>query len=400
MSEMTQPNVLVVEDHSFQRAVLASTLRDLGVSSVMEAANGIEGLAAIARSVDDVDLVICDLKMPYMDGVEFLRRVYETGSSPAVVVLSAMEDTIVKSVEDMAEAYGLRVLGSLTKPPQRSAVQAFLRAARERRPSGEPLEVAVSEYDLRAALEVRQFVNHYQPKVASGDGRVVGCEALVRWRRPRGGLIPPNAFIPLAEQTGLIDALTDIVLDNAARHLRRCQDRGLPLHMSVNISAGSLVDVTYPDRVTAILDRHGVKPTDIVFEVTERQVIDKLAQALDCLSRLRLKGFGVAIDDFGTGFASLQQLRRLPATELKIDRDFVHGASADGDRRSILESSVSLGRKLGLSIVAEGVEDQADWDQVAALSCDMVQGYFVSKPLPAEQFIEWSQRRMARCSRE
>ena len=364
----------------------------MGVSDVAEASNGFEALQIVDQSTEAIDLVICDLQMPCMDGVEFLRQIGEGGSATAIVVSSAVERTIIASVKNMAEAYGLRVLGSLSKPPERVALQEFLRQATENRPSGPLAEIQVSAGDLAAGIADRQFSAHYQPKVACEDGRLLGCEALLRWHCPGRGMIPPNVFIPVAEDTGQIDALTDIVIDAAARQLRRCQERDPHLHMSVNLSASSLIDVTFPDRVGDRLAEHGVRPESFVFEVTERQVIGHLAPALDCLSRLRLKGFGLAVDDFGTGFASLHQLRCLPVTEVKVDREFVHRAGVDADRHSILESSVSLGRKLGLKIVAEGVEDQADWQTVAALSCDMVQGYFISRPMPAEQFVAWSRQ--------
>ena len=359
---------------------------------MVEASNGVEALQELTRSTAAIDLVICDLQMPRMDGIEFLRRIGESGSATAIVVSSAVERTIIASVKNMAEAYGLRVLGSLGKPPERAALQMFLQQATENRPSGPLAEIRVSAGDLEAAIEDRQFCAHYQPKVACQDGRLLGCEALLRWHCPDKGMIPPNVFIPVAEETGHIDVLTDLIIDAAARHLRRCQERDPDLHMAVNLSASSLIDVTFPDRVSGRLREHGVRAEDFVFEVTEREVIGHLAPALDCLSRLRLKGFGLAVDDFGTGFASLHQLRCLPVTEVKVDREFVHRAGEDADRRSILESSVSLGRKLGLSIVAEGVEDQTDWHTVAALSCDMVQGFFVSRPMPAEQFLAWSRQ--------
>ena len=398
MPTLLPPTVLLVEDHPFERTVLTSILKDLGVTDVIEAGNGFEALETVGRSSDAIDLVICDLRMPGMDGVEFLRRIGEAGSHPAVVLSSAADRQIVASVENMAKAYGLRVLGSLTKPPRRTPLQAFLERARDDRPTAHSVEVSVSAEELLEAIERRQLVAYLQPKVLCADGRVVGFEALARWPLPGGRMIPPGVFIPVAEQAGLIDRLTDLMLDIATGHLRRCNKEGLQLHMAVNLSTASLADVAFPEHMARILARHSAKPADVILEVTERRMMGDLANTLDCLSRLRLREFGLAIDDFGTGFASLQQLRQLPVTELKIDRDFVHGAAADHARRSILESSASLGRKLGLTIVAEGVEDQDDWDLVTANACDIVQGYFVSEPLPADAFLDWARRRTALCA--
>lgn len=398
MPTLLPPTVLLVEDHPFERLVLTSILRDLGVTDVIEAGNGCEALETVARSSDSIDLVICDLRMPQMDGVEFLRRIGTAGLRPAVVLSSAVDRPIVASVESMATAYGLRVLGSLTKPPRCAALRAFLDRARDDRPAADAAGMSVSAEDLREAIEQRRLEAYFQPKVLCKDGRVVGFEALARWPRPNGRMIPPAAFIPVAERTGLIDPLTDLMLDLAAGHLRRCHDQGLRVHVAVNMSAGSLVDVAFPERLAGVLARHGVNPSDVVLEVTEQRMMGDLANTLDCLSRLRLREFGLAIDDFGTGFASLQQLRQLPVTELKIDRDFVHGATVDHVRRSILESSASLGRKLGLSLVAEGVENQEDWDVAASNACDIIQGYFVSEPMPAEGCLDWARRWTALCA--
>ena len=295
----------------------------------------------------------------------------------------------------MAAAYGLTVLGTLGKPPNRGAVRRYLKQAAHGARGLHAPAGTVSESDLDRAINDRQFTAVYQPLVSPHMGTLKGCEALIRWRHPDRGMIAPDVFIPVAERTGRIDRLTDIMLADAVGMCRQWRREIGDLRVSVNIALGTLTDVSFPDRVGALLDAHGLEPSALVLEVTERQVVDDLAQALDCLSRLRLKGFGVAIDDFGTGYASLQQLRRTPATELKIDRDFVHGAATDRDRRSILEASVALARKLGLAVVAEGVENHADWDLVASLPCDLVQGYFVARPMPADALRRWYRGRPA-----
>ena len=394
----TARSVLVVEDHPFQRRVLVSMLREIGVQNLAEAGNGAEALKAFERADPAVDLMICDLEMPGMDGVELLRRIGERGWRPAIVLSSGKERSIIESVESMAAAYGLPVLGTLGKPPNRHVVQGFLEKAVGGTPGSRAQTYPVSEDDLDVAIRDGQFAAFYQPLVAPQSGALRSCEALIRWQHPDHGTIPPGAFIPFAEEAGVIDRLTDIMLSDAIGMCRQCRHKIGDLTVSVNLAVGTLTDVSFPDRVDALVKAHGLEPSALVLEVTERQVIDDLARALDCLSRLRLKGFGVAIDDFGTGYASLQQLRQMPVTELKIDRDFVHGASGDRGRRSILESSVALARKLGLAVVAEGVEDQADWDLVAWLACDLVQGYFVARPMPADQLLDWYKGRQARHS--
>ena len=386
--------VLVVEDHPFQRQVLVGMLRDIGATDIIEAENGVAALAAFSRTDPAIDLMICDLDMPEMDGVELLRRIGERNWRPNVVVSSGKDQSIIESVKRMAAAYGLAVLGTLDKPPSKHAVQRYLTHNTGVGGRTNTQTDTVSGGDLDTAIDEQQLTPVYQPLVSPPTGTLAGCEALIRWHHPDRGMIPPDVFIPAAEATGRIDRLTEFMLANAVAMCRQWRDDIGHLKVSVNIAQGTLTDVSFPDRVAALMETHDLEPSALVLEVTERQVVNDLAQALDCLSRLRLKGFGVAIDDFGTGYASLQQLRRTPATALKIDRDFVHGAATDRERRSILESSVVLARKLGLVVVAEGVETQADWDLVASLTCDLAQGYFVAKPMAAGALRGWYRDRL------
>ena len=390
--------MLVVEDHPFQRGVLVSMLQDAGIEDLTEASSGAEAIKAFESADPAIDLMLCDLEMPGMDGVELLRRIGERGWRPAIILSSGKDRSIIESVERMAAAYGLTVLGTLGKPPNKHVLARYLEKAVGDTSGSRARTYPVTEGDLDAAIRDKQFAAFYQPLVSPQSGTLKSCEALIRWQHPDHGTIPPSAFIPFAERTGLVDRLTDIMLSDAVDMCRQWRHRIGDLRVSVNLAVDTLTDVSFPDRVAALVKARDLEPSALVLEVTERQVIGDLARALDCLSRLRLKGFGVAIDDFGTGYASLQQLRRMPVTELKIDRDFVHGASGDRDRRSILESSVALARKLGLAVVAEGVEDQADWDLVAWLACDLVQGYFVARPMPANRLLSWHKGYQARPS--
>ena len=390
--------VLVVEDHPFQRRVLVTMLRELGIEDLVEAANGAEALAQFDCTDAAIDLMVCDLEMPGMDGVELLRRIGERGWHPAVVLSSGKERGIIEAVQSMAAAYGLAVLGTFGKPPNRRAIGKILQKTVSTKKAPQTRHYPVTERDLEAAIQDGQFAAVYQPVVSPRSGTPLRCEALIRWNHPDHGTIPPGVFIPVAERTGLIDRLTDFMLLEAVGVCQQLRHTVGGFSVSVNVAVGTLTDVSFPDRVAALVSKHDLEPSTLVLEVTERQVIEDLARALDCLSRLRLKGFGVAIDDFGTGYASLRQLRQMPVTELKIDRDFVHGASGDRNRRSILESSVALARKLGLAVVAEGVEDQADWDLVAWLACDLVQGYFIARPMPADQLPAWCRGRRPRHS--
>ena len=225
----------------------------------------------------------------------------------------------------------------------------------------------------------------FHPQVEFGNGKVIGVEALARWERPDGSLVRPNLFVPMLEREGLANKLTDRMLDAACRWKQGWDHHGHRLKLSVNVSAASLADPSAADRYQAIVESHGVEPEDVILEITESSVMSDAARGLGLLARLRLKGFGLSIDDFGTGYSSLAQLSQIPFTELKIDKDFVFGAHAQPRKRAVVEASLDLARKLGLTAVAEGVESMEDWQMLAELGCDIAQGYLIGRPVPGSE---------------
>ena len=243
--------------------------------------------------------------------------------------------------------------------------------------------------ELRTALQDEQLVLHFQPKSDVGSGRLVGFEALVRWQHPTRGLVPPDVFIPLAEHTGLIDALTPWVLERA---LAACSSwTRQDLSVAVNVSVRNLVDEAFPDAVVALLARSRVDPSRVVLEITETSLMADPETALSVLSRLKQAGVRLSIDDYGSGYSSLAYLQQLPVDELKIDRAFVRDIAVRERDRAIVRSTVELGKSLGLKVVAEGVEDPDAWDALAGLSCDELQGYYLCRPMPEGQVDAWTQ---------
>jgi len=218
---------------------------------------------------------------------------------------------------------------------------------------------------------------------------MVGVESLVRWQDPERGLMGPGALIPVAEESGLINDLTNAIFKAAMAQSGAWLAEGLDFKVSVNVSVENLDQFDFPDFVVDTAAREGVSPSSVILEVTESRIMADVLKPLEILTRLRMKGFGLSIDDYGTGASSMQQLRRIPFTELKIDREFVAGAPVDDEARAMLVSSVGLGKDLGLTTVAEGVETQEEWDLVAALGDDVVQGYFVAKPMSGEAIAGW-----------
>jgi diguanylate cyclase (GGDEF)-like protein len=246
---------------------------------------------------------------------------------------------------------------------------------------------------FRHALEGGQISVHYQPKVALPSRQVVGAEALVRWRHPEFGRVDPDEFVPAVEATGLIDVLTDFVMDRALERVRRWLDRGLRMSIAVNLSVRTLADEQFPDRVASALARYGVPPDLLTFELTESGVMADPERALPVLRRLHALGVILAVDDFGTGYSSLAYLRQLPVDEVKIDKSFVLGMGTDLGDMAVVRSIVELGHSLGLTVVAEGVEDDAARDQLVSMGCDIAQGYLISRPLSEDRFEAWLRAR-------
>jgi diguanylate cyclase (GGDEF)-like protein len=243
--------------------------------------------------------------------------------------------------------------------------------------------------DLRRAIEAGDLSVHYQPKVGVPGGEVVGVEALARWQHPEQGSVPPDVFVPLAEQTGLVRRLTASVLDSALTQCRSWADRGLDLPVAVNLSVRDLLDPGLPTQVTEMLDRHGLEPRRLQLEITESSIMDQPARALDVLNALADLGIELAIDDFGTGYSSLAYLQRLPVLQLKIDRSFVTHLSENDSDAAIVRSTIDLGHSLALTVVAEGVEDERSMDLLASAGCDLAQGYHVARPMPGDQIEGW-----------
>jgi diguanylate cyclase (GGDEF)-like protein/PAS domain S-box-containing protein len=243
--------------------------------------------------------------------------------------------------------------------------------------------------ELRRAIEHDELVLHYQPKVSYKQQEVVCVEALVRWQHPQYGLIPPDEFIPLAEQTGLITPLSRWVLDTALRQVRDWQAQGLLLPVAVNLSMLDLHDPELASTIVELTERWGVKPNRLRAEITESAVMVHPIRTLEVLRTLRDLGVQLAIDDFGTGYSSLVYLQRLPVHLLKIDRSFVRDMARNEHDSVIVRSTIDLGHNLGLQVIAEGVEDEPTWRLLHQLGCDEGQGYYLTRPLPGDDLLRW-----------
>ena len=250
--------------------------------------------------------------------------------------------------------------------------------------------------ELRRAIDRGELLLHYQPKADLRTGEIRGVEALVRWQHPERGMIPPDEFIPAAQKTGVIAPLTMFVLDEALRQCRTWSLQGLELCVAVNLSTRNLLDVHLPQAVGELLARWEVPAGLLELEITESTILADPVRAMQVLSRLDEMGVRLSIDDFGTGYSSLAYLKRLPVDELKIDKSFILGMDESENDEVIVRSTIDLGRNLGLCVVAEGVESPQAWSRLAQLGCNVAQGYYLSRPVPAEQLTQWLADRASR----
>jgi EAL domain-containing protein (putative c-di-GMP-specific phosphodiesterase class I) len=245
----------------------------------------------------------------------------------------------------------------------------------------------VLENELRHAIRAGELCLHYQPKVDARSGCIVGAEALVRWQHPERGLIQPGGFIAMAEESGLIAPLTDWVLHAACESLRRWSDEGLPtLPLSVNLPASSLADAGLPDQLAGLMRHYRLDSSCLMLELTETMVMRDVATAISVLEVLRTMGFGLSLDDFGTGYSSLSYLKRLPMSELKIDRAFIADVTRGGRDGALAVAIITLGSELGLQVVAEGVETKEQSEFLIGRGCALQQGYLFSRPVPQAVF--------------
>jgi len=388
-------NLLVVDDDAFQRRVNMDMLRALGVASICVAENGRQALERIQKEDDkSIDVVLSDLNMPEMDGLEFLRLLGQEQRNVALIIVSSLNSKLLLSAGKMAKLYGIVLLGVAEKPMRMEQLKELL-AKHERVESRWRQPEVQMDFTLKEilhAIHLKQFEPFFQPKVDLKTGALIGAEALARWHHPEQGLVSPYAFIPKLEQSGNIDGLTFLMLEKAALACRSFRDQGYPISISVNLSLSSLDDTLLADNITQIVRNAGLDPQHIMLEVTESAAMTDVARALENLTRLCMNGFALSIDDYGTGYSSLQQLMRIPFSELKIDKSFVTGFAEHETQRIMVESSIDMAHKLEVKCLAEGVETQQDLDTLKAMGCDAVQGYFIARPMDAVSFVDFCSR--------
>ncbi|MFQ6005365.1 MAG: EAL domain-containing protein [Woeseia sp.] len=326
--------------------------------------------------------LIIDLNMPKVDGIELLGILGAKQYQGAIMVISGAEARVLAAAKKSGTSHGLKMLGVVQKPISLSDLRDTLQAART-------MQRVVTESDLREALELGQLTIHYQPIVARQDNdewRIAGAEALARWQHTEFGLLKSDEFITLAEEAGLISAVTDYVFRTVVEQMHVWHDGGMDVGIAVNVASELMSDPDFPDRLMVLFEEYRVDSSRLTIEVSEYTAMQAAEHDLDVLARLRLKGVQLSIDNFGTGHSSLSQLFRLPFSQLKIDRLFVMEISSDAEARAIVRASINLAHNLNMRVCATGVHSREIWDFLDAEGCDTAQGYFFSKPVSAASF--------------
>jgi EAL domain-containing protein (putative c-di-GMP-specific phosphodiesterase class I) len=372
---------LVVDDDELVRETIAHQLRSAGAAVIEAAEDGTRARAALGRGTP-FDLIICDLMLPEIDGIEFLREAAQTLPSAALVLISAADERILRSVAVLARERGMRVLGALRKPVRQLIERLDLVV-----PAEPPMNY-LGPADVLRGMESGGIGAQVQPKLRAADHTLHSAELLMRWTDRARGPVAPRDLLLAAEKAGMTHTLTEYMLELALRCSAAWKRGGHSIPIAVNLTGAALRRLDLPDRVSRLLGDANVEPAMLTIEVSEASLGNDPA-LLDVLSRLSIRGVRVTLDHYGTGYGSLVRLQRLPITEVKIDRSFVRCLGSGKVAETIIEYSIKMARALELETVAVGVENETQAEALKAMGCDVLQGLYVSPPLPPEELPGW-----------
>lgn len=360
----------------------------------------------VDHPIANTDIILLDLNMPDMDGIEVMRTLYNKGCMPTYILVSGFDERVLHSAKQFADAKNIQVAKKLSKPINTKEFihyisQLYIETRLQLTQTYAPQKLAtvskkkLSLEHLKTAIHENQLVLFYQPKLDIISRKIIGFEALVRLQHPDLGLIFPDQFIAMAEENNMISELTFEVFRLATEDYVTFRNAGITPVISINISAQDLLDLSMPEHFAALAEAKSIPPESITIELTETAILKSVSDSLDILNRLRMKGFSLSIDDFGTGYSSLVQLYQAPFTELKIDQHFVMKMLEDDEALSIVKICILLAKELKMTSVAEGIESQDIWNRLEQLGCDLAQGYLISKPIPVDACCEWVNKNQA-----
>jgi len=387
---MLELRVLVLEDQPFQRGMLVNLFSALeGVS--VDSSGTAEHAAALCE-LNRYDLVASDLVMPGVDGIQFIQHLAAQPHRPGLALISSAPARMIAAARLMAESLGLAVLGFQPKPVSAADVAALV--ARVRRhlasasadPAPDLVPVQATALELEHAMLDGQIMAWFQPKKSLQSGLVVAAEALVRWRHPQHGLLEPSRFLPLVAHHGLEATLLRHMLRSSIQAQARWRHAGFRIPVSINLPTHLLELPDLPDTLFELTCELGGHPADLCFELMETSTTERVSDYYAGACRLRMKGFGLSQDDFGQGLSSLHSLVSTPFTEVKIDRALVRGCARDAALHSAVSTVIALGSRLGVNIVAEGVETEGELAALRKLGCNQVQGFLISRAVSPESF--------------
>jgi EAL domain-containing protein (putative c-di-GMP-specific phosphodiesterase class I)/CheY-like chemotaxis protein len=381
--------ILVIDDEPDVGKLVCAAAQAMG----LHCAATTDALTFLKELTPDITLILLDLMMPGMDGVELLRQLAQQESKARIILMSGVGSRVLETAEQLAQTLGLSIVGHLNKPFRLKELQNMLAgsiALSALPATGSTTHPVIRDQELRVAIEKDEFVLHYQPQIDIATGNVIGVEALARWQHPERGLIFPDDFISRLESLRLIDQFGWIAINRGLSEVGQFaeMDGSVPM-LSLNVSVLSLRNLKFPDNFVSLVKKHHISAANLTIEITETGLIKEMSQTLDVLTRLRMNQIQLSIDDFGTGYAMMQQLRNIPATELKIDKSFVQNINLHERDRVMVQKTIEIGHELGMKVIGEGVETQEQFDFLRANHCDAVQGYLFSRPVAVKDLVNW-----------
>jgi len=381
--------LLLVEDHEFQRQVFSQMLRTLGATTVHEAADGVEAMKILGDRSQLIDVVISDLDMPHMDGIEFIRHMGEAGSRASLILVSAVARDLLESVANIARAYEIPLLGVIRKPVTAVTLVPLLERHRRRRP--EPSEGAdrLTVNDVVRGLKAGEFEPWFEPEADLLSGQVHSLSVIPRWRHPRRGMLDAADFMAIVQANDLQDELTWALMRRSVEQCRRLNDAGHQVVVGIPLSFASLTTADLAVRIQQVAQAAGLAPRFVRLSVTETVLKTEQAKGLENLARLRIMGFALSVEDFGAGKMAIEQLALVAFTDMGISSTFVHGADVDDSVRAGLAASLDFAQRMRIKATASGIKSRHEWDLLYKWGCQRGRGPIVSAPLESAEVAEW-----------